>query len=156
MTWICPDPKVLAKYPVGTPERVLLAVTALCEARSPPPTDDIAVMHVILNRRKRKGRFPNSVRGVVFQRSQFSCFATTDPNLKVALDPERYAQVAYRTLLDVADGVLAGTIVDQTCGADHYVTESYYRNPLLCPKWATGRKVTSVLIGPHRFFRGVA
>lgn len=152
----CPDPSVLAKYPAGTPDRTLLAVTATCEARGAPPTDDVAVMHVILNRRKRKGRFPNSVRGVVFQKWQFSCFATNDPNLKVAMDPERYVLTLYRQLLVLADGCLAGTIVDPTGGADHYVTEAYYRNPLLCPKWARGRGVTSVLIGPHRFFRGVA
>lgn len=124
----------------------VLARTLWGEARGEQqPNGMEAVASVILNR-VRARRFPNNIRDVIFQRSQFSAWNQSDPNRPRMLrvndrDPQ------FRQALEIAQRATAGKLVDRTGGADHY-----HANWIATPSWARGRTPTA-RIGRHVFYR---
>ena len=122
----------------------LLARAIWGESRGESKQGQEAVASVILNRRDAK-RWPNTIRGVILQPKQFSAFNLRDRNRRPMLAvTERDA--AFRQALEIARRAVAGTLVDQTRGANHYHEQSI--NPL----WARGVRPT-VHIGRHKFYR---
>jgi len=125
----------------------ILAKTIYGEARGEPLDGQIAVAWVVMNRVEKMNRWASSIRGVVLQRKQFSCWNSSDENLgriaKVDMRDERYARAVAVAIL-----VLNGDYnLDPTHGATHYI------NPDVCdPAWQRDMVVTTT-IGRHRFMK---
>ncbi|MBI4576915.1 MAG: cell wall hydrolase [Planctomycetes bacterium] len=103
------------------------------EARGEPYAGKVAVGAVVLNR-VRAPHYPGTIRGVVFQRAQFS--AVWDGQYRLNPSPSAY---------QAARDALAGD--DPGLGALHY-----YNPYLVSPSWARGLRVTA-RIGRHVFLR---
>lgn len=109
----------------------LLARLISAESRGEPYSGQVAVGAVVLNRVKHPS-FPNTVSGVIYQTSAFSCIG--DGQFYEPID-----QTAYRAARDAMNGV------DPSGGA------LYYYNPnKATSSWIWSRKVITV-IGEHRF-----
>ena len=150
MAVVSPDPRCIEVCAYDD-DCTMLARTVFGEARSAPPVDDAGVAWVILNRRRRVGRFPNSIRGAALQKWAFSCFNSDNPSLKAVLDPESHEPDAWGRALRVSSSVLCGRLADPTGGADHYVTRAFYLGARPT-HWCKKMKVT-VVLGPHVFLR---
>lgn len=83
-------------------DRTLLASIIYCEAGSEPYEGKVAVGAVILNR-VRSGRFPNTIRGVIYQKGQFG--PVTTGKLERVISTGKTTQSCY----DAADAALAGS-----------------------------------------------
>lgn len=121
-----------------------LAITIYHEARGEPRDGQIAVAHVILNRRGREG-FAPTICGVVRQGAgsgdggcQFStwCDGRAEQQNADKLDESR----------DVARAAVAGEVGDPTGGA------LWFHAKDVAPPWAK-RVTPTVSIGRHQFFR---
>ncbi len=123
----------------------LLARTIWAEARSEGERGMQAVANVIKNRADKGGYFGRSIVDVATKDFQFSAWNIGDPNRSKLLavtdeNPE------FRKALDIAKGVLKGTLSDITEGADHYHTYN------INPSWAAS--LTKIKqIGDHIFYR---
>lgn len=120
------------------------------EARGEPEDGQLAVAHVLLNRRK-AGKWGPTLAAVCLSRLQFSCWNASDPNRELmavlAEDGamfQRLKAVLERARVDNANGK------DPTGGATHYYSTSM-KDP---PNWSKGATMTGQF-GKHRFFRGV-
>lgn len=154
-------------------DRRTLALTAWAEARRVPrniPSDHspveelIAVMVVVRNRRAHFGRWravDASYKAICLAPRQFSCWnADSGPNHdalmalagQLALMPDDSYSLG--PLLDeclwLADGVMAGTLIDCTNGADSYYAPAAMDPPGRVPAGAVGRRLT--LIGDQYFY----
>lgn len=133
----------------------IAAGTVWGEARGKPPTDDIAVAHVIVNRARlaaayvaRKGRphplfGDGTLAGACLAPWQFSCWNANDPNRAkmaalsdVTLAP--FKALVQRALIEP----------DPTRGATHYHAD------YVSPAWAAGKEPT-VTLGPHLFYNDI-
>lgn len=135
------------------PDRIVLALTVWGEARGEPVQGQVAVACVVRNRLKRVTHAVATWRGVCLAPWQFSCFNADDPNsgpiaraavtlMTAALTPE-LAQALW-----IADGVIAGAVMDNTGGATHYLTSTLLKAKP--PSWAKGQPVL-IVIGDHSF-----
>ena len=82
-------------------DRTLLAAIIYCEAGSEPYEGKVAVGAVVLNR-VRSGRYPNSIRGVIYQKGQFGPASTG--KLDRVISSGKTTQACF----DAADAALAG------------------------------------------------
>ncbi|TRW98461.1 cell wall hydrolase [Paracoccus sp. M683] len=114
-----------------------LAEALYFEARGEGRQGQAAVAEVILNRVK-SGRFPNSVCGVINQRSQFSY---TIGGRKTIRNRGTYLRVR-----QVAENALSGGTGNLTGGA------TYFHTPAVRPAWSR-RFQRTVQIGRHIFYR---
>ena len=140
-----------------------LACTMLGEARGDAAQghssveERIAVACVIRNRTRTPKRWGDSLKAVCLAPKQFSCWNAGDPNRP------RLLAIAYRLVtqqpsmdrlvdetLYLAAGIASGILLDQTLGADHYVTEALYKSPKR-PSWVNALAFTRQ-IGAHVFF----
>lgn len=108
---------VQAKYPSGagafnyTQEDLFILAHVICgEAQSCPDEEQLYVGSVVLNRMNHPS-FPNTVKGVVFQRGQYAC--TWDGNYNREPTPQNWANAQY--LLENGS-VLPGNVVWQSGG----------------------------------------
>lgn len=113
----------------------------------------IAVLTVIRNRVRQPRRFGDSYKAVCLARKQFSCWNPGDPNRAKALaigyllatnqpvDDRAYLETEY-----LAQGVVAGIILDRVYGADHYHRDD------ISPPWSKG-KLALAQVGSHLFFK---
>ena len=114
----------------------LLARLINGEARGEPYEGQVAVGAVILNRVK-SPKFPNTIAGVIYQDSQFSC--VKDGQFDVPIDPNS-------TVYKAAEEAMSGA--DPTNGALYFYNPEKTKN-----KWLFSLK-TSTTIGKHRFSLG--
>lgn len=121
-------------------EMICLALAIYQEARGESPQGMRAVGHVIMNR-TRDSRFPSTICGAVWQRSQFSW--TVRPVMGIM--PRDAGQ--WRTAQQVALDLMAGRDTDLTNGANHFYNRRTDR-----PSWA-GRGILTLSVGVHAFRR---
>lgn len=154
-------------------DRRTLALTAWAEARQVPrhiPSDHspveelIAVMVVVRNRRARYRRWRAadvSYKAICLAPAQFSCWTPdSGPNhdalmalaAQLALMPDDSYSLG--ALVDeclyLADGVIAGVLIDYTFGADSYYAPAAMEPLGRIPAGAAGRRLT--LIGDQYFY----
>lgn len=115
--------------------------------------DALAIGHVILNRVAWRN-WPATIRGVCYQRWQFSCWNADNPRLdhlnEVTTDHSVWTRHCYRLARALIDGTAAP---DPTNGATHY-----YATYIRAPAWAKGKKpVYSTPAGrfTHLFFNDI-
>jgi len=139
---------VVYTSPKQMSEREILARTIQAEASGETYDGKVAVGAVIANRAA-SGRFGKGIDGVILKRGQFSPWNSWTGyaggsqgkdmmNIKVSKD-------SYKA----ADSIIAGTYVDKTGGATHYVNTKVSK-----PKWLSamkGRKRGTVQLGNHLF-----
>lgn len=112
-------------------EYALLARLISAEARGEPYSGQVAVGAVVLNRID-SPLFPNTMSGVIYQQSAFTCIVDGQFD-------EPVADSAYRAARDALNGV-------DPCGG-----ALYYFNPVKATsKWIWSRPLI-VVIGTHRF-----
>lgn len=136
----------LEKDPLFQEEVLYLARTLWGEARSETSRSMADVAYVILERRMMKS-YPNSVKGVVLQRLQFSCWNKGNPNRSGMLarthdstDPH------FQRALRVAKQVMLGQIANEAPGA------AWYHSYKIRVAWAD--TLVPVLIrGGHIFYK---
>ncbi|MBB3267574.1 hypothetical protein FHW79_005235 [Azospirillum sp. OGB3] len=129
------------------PEDELLARVLWGEARGEGVAGMSAVAAVVMTRVANPRWWGRDLRSVLLQRAQFSCLMNNDPNLPKLLGVG-VADPAYRLALSIARQAIAGTLADETGGADHYLVTAIQDRT----KWAKGRAPTAE-IGRHSFFR---
>lgn len=125
----------------------LLGRVIWAEARSEPFEGQCAIAWVILNRLAReKGRFPDTIQGIIKQPFAFSCFNSNDPQCeRVKVINEK--DPTFVEAMHAATAVLTGRVPSPISRADHYFVTNM-KNP---PSWA--RRMTLVKrIGAHSFF----
>ncbi|MDD3303748.1 MAG: cell wall hydrolase [Clostridia bacterium] len=120
----------------GSEMTELLARLINGEARGEPYEGQVAVGAVILNRVK-STKFPNTIAGVIYQNTQFSC--VKDGQFDVAIDPES-------TVYKAAEEAMSGS--DPTNGA------LYFYNPAKTTNKFLYSLETTMTIGKHRFALG--
>ncbi len=115
-------------------DRELLAETIEREAGNQPFIGKVAVGMVILERVKDR-RWPDTIRGVILQPMQFSCWNFHDPDREpVSMSQDSWAAV---------DLCLSGLVAPT--GYNHYW------NPKLChPSWAASL-TDRIAVGDHVF-----
>ncbi len=125
-----------------------LARTIWGEARGESDAGKIAVASVVRNRATAGllSGWPSDIAGVCTQRLQFSCWNSNDPNRPLLLSVTE-ADPTYARCLEIAAGVVSGTIPDNTGGAT-----CYYNPAVVTPSWAASMTVTA-RIGNHLFLR---
>ncbi len=127
-------------------ERDYLIRTVAFEASGESDVGKVAVVHVILNR-KRTGRWGNTVKAVVTHPWQF------EPWMTKRLEMERLspADPRYRSAARVVDAVLKGDEPDPTSGATHFLNPEIVRERRggSLPAWANGDGQS---IGNHTFY----
>jgi N-acetylmuramoyl-L-alanine amidase len=139
------------------PDRIVLALTIWGESRSEPVEGQIAVACVVRNRLKKAGQPVKHWKDICLAPLQFSCFNPDDPNFEKVQKAADMAMTALPTpeLLQamwIADGVIAGKVIDNTLGSTHYLTSALFASKP--PAWAMGQTPT-VTIG-HQVFLDVA
>lgn len=138
--------------------RDVLALTLLGEARGEPIEGKIAVACVIRNRLEfGAGRYGDSLERVCLKPKQFSCWNSSDPNLRVLqafaaamAKGEAIVDPIYRECEWVADGLLKGVIQPRVGKATHYYSVTLGKPP----KWAEGAQWVA-RVGRHLFFQDV-
>ena len=144
----------------------------LCEARNQGLLGMVAVDWVVYNRSQRRG-WPDTMRGVILQRLQFSWTRQADPNFQWVLGAvgsdnpvvkkenwdnfRNWVQVWDTWRQDGATQRNYGNpqiMVDPTQGADHYLNVPLVRKwrKGKLPRWANEKKITTV-IGDHTFYQ---
>lgn len=127
---------VVACY--NEPKCNLLAEAIVYEARGEPTKGQIAVAHVILNRKK-DARWPNKVADVIKQPHQFSYIEDKHKQKSPTKDDWEKAR-------KIAHGVISGAISSPVGDATHYHA-THVR-----PKWA--KKLDRVAhVGNHIFYK---
>jgi len=135
-------------------------LTLWAECRGEPIEGQVAVAAVIRNRVGK--RFGASYKAVCLAPKQFSCWNPgTDPNhvwlmTKARLVVGDYAErstlpadALVRQLKYLAQGVMSYDLLDNTGGADHYLTKKLFH--VKPPRWAVGQ--SAKFIGTHAFLK---
>lgn len=143
-----PDSNIALEQPTMRSKRLwcksnsscsILAEAGYYEARGEGDIGVVSVMHTILNRVNKEGRWPNTIKDVVYQNKQFSY--TWDGSLKRGMNNtyqvDRMSVLAY--------DVLHGVIDSPVGSSDHYHT--VYVNP----SWSKHLNYT-YHVGNHIFY----
>ena len=125
----------------------IMARTIWGEARGESREGRIAVAYTMRNRAAKSPSYnwPNTVSGVCLQPKQYSCWNKTDGN-RAKMLALTTSDAMFRECLQIAEGVVSGTISDPTRGCDHY-----YATYIGVPAWARGKSV-DYRVGQHLFF----
>jgi len=133
------------------PADIVLALLIWGEARGEPVEGQIGVACVVRNRALRSG---HDWRAVMLAPFQFSCFNADDPNFpkisrarELLLTGTPTPQLAQA--LWIANGVIDGTVMDNTRGAQNYLTTDLLRSAR-APRWSQHRPIL-VVLGQHSF-----
>ena len=130
----------------GPDGRDYLIRTLAFEASGETEIGKVAVVHVILNR-KRSGRWGRNVADVVTSPWQFEPWMTRKSEIEgLSRTDPRYLEAA-----EIADAVLAGHIPDPTAGATHFLNPVIVRERRggSLPSWAD---IDGQPIGSHVFY----
>ena len=138
-------------------------LTIWAEGRSEPVEGQIGIGCCIRTRVQRPKRFGVGYRGVCLKAKQFSCWnAGTDRNhvrlmhlaAAVVGDYAERSTAKVDPLIEqikhIAAGVMAGKVLDNVAGADHYLTVA--RLDSKPPKWAKNQTPVAFK-GTHAFLR---
>lgn len=117
-----------------------LAEAGYYEARGESDIGVVSVLHTILNRVNKEGRWPNTIKEVVYQNKQFSY--TWDGSLKRGMNNTYQVD----RMLELAYDVLNGLIDSPVGSSDHYHT--VYVNP----SWSKHLNYT-YHVGNHIFYK---
>lgn len=137
--------------------REILALTIIGEARGESIEGQVAVGNVIKNRLiKNPIRYKN-YHDVCLRPAQFSCWNIGDPNRPMLEElahkmilGEFKPDLYHRQCMFVAQGIVEDDLIDNTSGAQNYMTNLLFYGEKK-PKWAdNARNVNS--IGQHVFF----
>lgn len=133
------------------PSAIVLALTIWGEARGEPVEGQIAVASVVRNRMLRSG---HDWKGVCLAPKQFACFNADDPNLpkiRRAADVLMTGELTpdLKQALWIADGVIANLVLDNTHGAQNYLTTDLLQSER-APAWAVNRPILAIR-GAHSF-----
>lgn len=139
-------------------EPQVLALTLYGEARSEQLEGRVAVGCVIRNRVE-SGRWGSSYREVCLKKWQFSCWIPEGglANYEIVMSAARMLLRKDRVVpvlgecLWIADGLMAGVLLDRVKGANHYYAPKAMKPAGRVPGWAKG-KTPHVTVGEHRFF----
>jgi len=127
---------------------ILLAMLVFGEARGESREAKIGVAHVAKNRADNPRWWGKTLKTVILKPYQFSCFLPNDPNAGKLLLPLKYESAeTWDECFEVATGVMAGEIPDNTQTSD-----SYFDDSIRPPRWAEERHKT-VKIGRLNFYR---
>ena len=118
----------------------ILAEAAYYEARGEDDRGVVSVMYAILNRVNKEGRWPNTIKEVVYQHKQFSY--TWDGSLKRGMNNTYQVD----RMLVLAYDVLHGLIDSPVGSSDHYHTVH------VNPSWSKHINYT-YHVGNHKFYR---
>jgi len=124
------------------PRWLLYAKTVWAEARGETREGRIAVCHV-MHRRETDSLLWNDI----LDPWQFSCYNYGDPNFSQMMTVGINDRI-FQECIEIAFGVIHGTIPDPTGGANHY-----FNGRLVRPQWANSMTRTAK-IGWHEFYRG--
>lgn len=134
-------------------DKLCLANLIFHEARGEDRQWRIAVAYVAVNRKNHPSRWPDTICGVVHQKNskgvaQFS-FVADQPWVDMDDDAEA---ASYLDALEIAEGVLTGSLPDNSRGATHYYV--FQGKSKVNPIWAP--KLTHLFYGgDHRFMQGL-
>jgi spore germination cell wall hydrolase CwlJ-like protein len=129
-----------------TYELVLLALCIWREMQSGSREERIGVGSVVLNRCNHPGWWGTSIISVILHHYQFSSFNANDSNSsKFPLETD----VPFQECLLIAQGLIDGTIADNTGGAT-----LYFDKPITEPPNAWGTVTFKVQIGGTQFWLG--
>ncbi len=148
-----------ADYTLLSP-RQIVALTILGEARGEPVEGQIAVGCVIRNRVIALATSAATAWSTVcLKPQQFSCFnpdSLERPSMlsmaRLLTTEDALLSPGIRQCLWIADGVMGGAVLDNTDGANHYLTANLYATDP--PAWAVG--VTPRATIRHHVFLRVA
>ncbi len=122
------------------------------DTRSDEIKEFLAIGCTVMNRIK-SHRWPNTVRRVILQRNQFSCFNANDPNrerIRLFLT-RKHPQKLYDTLMNYSAAVLDGRCVDFSEKANHYAAGWFVQKKYGTNHWVQKMKIVA-LYGGHVFF----
>ena len=110
----------------------------------------LAIGSVVMNR-YRSNRWPQSIKGVILQKAQFSWLTDTDPSNKPTwlFLANQSPPETYKTLMRYANTVITGRCEDFSGGANHYVAEWFYRKAPI-GHWCLEQKIVRAW-GGHIF-----
>lgn len=118
------------------------------EARNQTISGQEAVAQVTLNRTRVRGRFPDTVCGVVYQRAQFSWTHTIRnhaPNLRNPIEAK-----AWEIAGEIAMNTLRGEVTNRVGDA------TFYHATYVSPGWASSFRMKRIAqIGSHVFYKDV-
>ena len=118
------------------------------EARNQTISGQEAVAQVTLNRTRVRGRFPDTVCGVVYQRAQFSWTHTIRnhaPNLRNPIEAK-----AWEIAGEIAMNTLRGEVTNRVGDA------TFYHATYVSPGWASSFRMKRIAqIGSHIFYKDV-
>jgi len=124
----------------------LLTALVMGEAEAESLLGKIAVAHVVKNRLISK-KWGRTLKAVILQRKQFSCFTESAPWFRPEILEEHPKNIIWRECRWVASGILNDCIVDDpTKGSNHY-----YSTDIAAPYWAK-KHTPMATIGKHKFF----
>ena len=136
-----------------------LALTLWGEARGEDIEGKIAVASVIRNRAKDGSRWPDDLKGVCLQPSQFSCWGTMGgaANYRAVMElaeklvtmPAYVPEPMVRECQWIAEGIASGVCRSRVGAANHYLTRQLWETAP--PKWAKGQR-PSAIVNRHVFF----
>lgn len=142
----------------ATNDAVVMAITALGEARDQGLKGLIAVMQTLVNRvTDRPGK---SITERALQKAQYSCWSAAGGQKDyeyviglaqqvmsgTALLPREYTEALY-----LAGGVLTNQVQNYAAGATHYCTRALLAHPSTTPDWTVGHTPVVVILD-HAFF----
>jgi hypothetical protein len=132
------------------PAVIVLALLIWGEARSEPIEGQVGVACVARNRVLREG---HDWIAVCLAPKQFSCFNVDDvnyPKILRAADVLMTGELTpeLKQALWIAEGVIAGHVIDNTGNAKNYLTTALLQSRP--PSWAVGRPILARL-GAHSF-----
>ena len=140
----------------------LLGLTGWGEARGKGLQAQVDVMSVVHTRVRTPERFGRSYAVVCLTRGQFSCWWRWGgvPNYKavmaeataLALRHDKEVSASVRESIYLAEGVIAGRVLDSVKGAEHFYAPKAMKPKGRVPSWAIGRRPVRVRLG-HRFYR---
>jgi spore germination cell wall hydrolase CwlJ-like protein len=136
--WMQVKPEQRVSRDLSEKELFELTRAIYFEARGEDDLGQAAVAHVILNRMK-SPLYPDTVRGVVWQKGQFSW--TQDGKSDRMTDPR-----AIQKAVDIALAVTRGKIKDPTGGSMHYFAHKRVK-----PAWAEAG--FRFILGQHTFVK---
>lgn len=134
-----------------------LALTIFGEARGEPIEGQIAVGCVVRNRLRNNPSKYQSYHDVIFERLQFSCWNTNDPNYPRLLgiaqkltDNRDVGERQWKQCLWVAQGIVNVDVLDNTKSSLNYITRNLW-NSNDKPTWAKNADINTEK-GNHVFF----
>lgn len=134
----------------------VLGLTIIGEARGEPIEGQVAVACVIRNRLYGSPHKYQTYKDVCFEKLQFSCWNSNDPNYAYLLDlaQKLLARVPINDIylkqcFYVAFGVANWDILDNTKGSQYYMTRALFESDKK-PSWA--RPKTMLSYGKQVFF----